>query len=212
MTARALITHSRTTLTGTWLLAIVLMLAPALSDVCAAMCAMPMTMTAAMNADAPHHGAVTHQGDDAAMKHAGRAVAATRNDGAAHQHTEHAAAPRGVPAHHEHCDDANTSSPSPSQSPTPLSSSSPAPFALQAAHHHCVLHASTTPSSADENRTLAVRAGAMDESVGALATPPAVAALTFDLVTASARSAPLPALTFTSGLASARPLRVPLRI
>jgi hypothetical protein len=193
MTGRATSPRSRTTLTGTWLLAVLLVLAPALSDVCAAMCAMPMP--APMRMPASDSAATGHHEHQAGTMHA-----ATHHDAAAH---------RSVAAHHDHCGAASTTA-STAASATGVASGPAAPFALRAAHH-CVLHGSTAPSSADETRAVAARGGAAEDGRRALAAPPAVAALTFAL-TAPARYAPLLSFGSTSGLASARPLRVPLRI
>jgi hypothetical protein len=242
MTGHATTPRSRTTLTGTWLLAMVLVLAPALSDLCAAMCAMPMDASAmpmstpmskptpasdvagaehrehhagAANAAAAHHD-IAKRPDSQPWRTGAKpldttttlAAAADRGDaGMQHDATAH----RDGATRHDHCG-AATATATASASATRANDVPTSPFALRAAHH-CVLHGPTAPASADETRALAaVRAGgATHEGLGALEAPPAVTALTFSLA-ASARSAPLPGFASTSGLASARPLRVPLRI
>lgn len=225
MTGHATTPRSRTTLTGTWLLAMVLVLAPALSDLCAAMCAMPMDASA-MGMSTPMAAPTPTPTPDVAgaehrEHHAGAAnAAAAHHDIAKHPDSQpwrmdarmhhDATAHRDGATRHDHCG-AATATATASASATRANDVPTSPFALRAAHH-CVLHGPTAPASADETRTLAVRAGgATHEGHGALDAPPAVAALTFRLAT-SARSAPLPAFASTSGLASARPLRVPLRI
>lgn len=213
---------SRARFSITWLLALVLLLAPALTDVCAAMCAMPMPAHGGSHAagHGPSSGAVH------APAHDGHCSAPSTRTHVAHASVTHAS--DNSPSSPTPACAASTTAPQDETTPShgdPQANDATRPTAisaprvvvdaaamplLQPSAHGCLLHARTGAPVSNGTRSATVRADGSDTERAAAAV--ATASTATRLLFSAARSGTLETLAQPLSRPAPLPLHRPLRV